>query len=219
MFFKQDGEGKAQVGVKKRSIPLLPLRDIIVFPHMVSQLFVGRERSICALDAAMARDKDVLLAAQKNAKTNEPSADDIYAVGTLGTVMQLLRLPDGTVKVLVEGKRRARIKRFAESDAFFLVEVDEMNEAWTRGVEIEALMRSAQAAFEMYVKLNKKVQPEVLMAVQAIENPAHLSDAMVANVPTIKVSDRQHLLEMEDAAKRLERSHRAFARGNRDSPG
>jgi ATP-dependent Lon protease len=207
MFFNKEGEGKSPIAGKRRTIPLLPLRDIIVFPHMVSQLFVGRERSICALDAAMARDKDVLLAAQKNAKTNEPAPEDIYTVGTLGTVMQLLRLPDGTVKVLVEGKRRARIKRFAESDSFFLVEVDDMNESWTRGVEIEALMRSAQAAFEMYVKLNKKVQPEVLMAVQAIENPTHLSDAIVANLPTIKVSDRQQLLEMEDAAKRLERLH------------
>ena len=94
--------------MKRRTVPLLPLRDIIVFPHMVSQLFVGRERSINALDAAMARDKDIFLAAQKNAKTNEPTPEDIFAVGTLGTVMQLLRLPDGTVKVLVEGKRRAR---------------------------------------------------------------------------------------------------------------
>ena len=115
-------------GAKRRTVPLLPLRDIIVFPHMVSQLFVGRERSINALDAAMARDKDIFLAAQKNAKTNEPTPDDIFTVGTLGTVMQLLRLPDGTVKVLVEGKRRARIKRFAQTDEFFLVEVEEIAE-------------------------------------------------------------------------------------------
>src|ERR1043165_10229910 len=111
MFFKND-DGKPGNNLKKRTVPLLPLRDIIVFPHMVSQLFVGRERSINALDAAMAREKDIFLAAQKNAKTNEPTPDDIFQVGTLGTIMQLLRLPDGTVKVLVEGKRRARIKRF-----------------------------------------------------------------------------------------------------------
>ena len=111
MFFNKENDGKPGSAVqKKRTVPLLPLRDIIVFPHMVSQLFVGRERSINALDAAMARDKDIFLAAQKNAKTNEPTPDDIYTVGTLGTVMQLLRLPDGTVKVLVEGKRRGRIK-------------------------------------------------------------------------------------------------------------
>ena len=105
MFFNKDADGKGSPLVKRRTVPLLPLRDIIVFPHMVSQLFVGRERSINALDAAMARDKDIFLAAQKNAKTNEPTPEDIFAVGTLGTVMQLLRLPDGTVKVLVEGKR------------------------------------------------------------------------------------------------------------------
>ncbi|HEY3818908.1 MAG TPA: endopeptidase La [Polyangiaceae bacterium] len=207
MFFNKENDGKTPPGAKKRTVPLLPLRDIIVFPHMVSQLFVGRERSINALDAAMARDKDIFLAAQKNAKTNEPTPEDIFQVGTLGTVMQLLRLPDGTVKVLVEGKRRARIKRFAQTDEFFLTEVEEIPEAWQRGVEVEALMRSVQSAFEMYVKLNKKVQPEVLMSVQTIDDPARLSDTIVANLPTIKLSDRQQLLEMEDASKRLERLH------------
>ena len=134
MFFNKDIDGKGPPpSVKRRTVPLLPLRDIIVFPHMVSQLFVGRERSINALDAAMARDKDIFLAAQKNAKTNEPTPDDIFQVGTLGTVMQLLRLPDGTVKVLVEGKRRARIKRFAQTDEFFLVEVEEIAGGWPRG--------------------------------------------------------------------------------------
>ena len=207
MFFNKDADGKGSPLVKRRTVPLLPLRDIIVFPYMVSQLFVGRERSINALDAAMARDKDIFLAAQKNAKTNEPTPEDIFAVGTLGTVMQLLRLPDGTVKVLVEGKRRAKIKRFAQTDEFFLVEVDEIAEVWPRGVEVEALMRSVQAAFELYVKLNKKVQPEVLMSVQTIDDPARLSDTIVANLPTIKLVDRQQLLETEDASKRLERLH------------
>jgi ATP-dependent Lon protease len=207
MFFNKESDGKGPPGAKRRTVPLLPLRDIIVFPHMVSQLFVGRERSINALDAAMARDKDIFLAAQKNAKTNEPTPEDIFTVGTLGTVMQLLRLPDGTVKVLVEGKRRARTKRFAQTDEFFVVEVEEIAEAWPRGVEVEALMRSVQAAFELYVKLNKKVQPEVLMSVQTIEDPARLSDTIVANLPTIKLTDRQQLLETEDASKRLERLH------------
>ncbi len=207
MFFNKDTDGKGPPLVKRRTVPLLPLRDIIVFPYMVSQLFVGRERSINALDAAMARDKDIFLAAQKNAKTNEPTPEDIFNVGTLGTVMQLLRLPDGTVKVLVEGKRRARVKRFVQTDEFFLVEVDEIAEAWPRGVEVEALMRSVQAAFELYVKLNKKVQPEVLMSVQTIDDPARLSDTIVANLPTIKLADRQQLLETEDASKRLERLH------------
>src|SRR5271165_3033679 len=204
MFFKSD-DGKP--GPKKRTVPLLPLRDIIVFPHMVSQLFVGRERSINALDAAMARDKDIFLAAQRNAKTNDPTPEDIFGVGTLGTVMQLLRLPDGTVKVLVEGKRRARTKKFVQTDEFFLVEVEELSDGGAKGVEVEALIRSVQSAFEMYVKLNKKVQPEVLMGVGTIDDPARLSDAIVANLPTVKLSDRQALLEMEDAQKRLERLH------------
>src|SRR6478735_7582375 len=204
MFFKTD-DGKP--GPKKRSVPLLPLRDIIVFPHMVSQLFVGRERSINALDAAMSRDKDIFLAAQKNAKTNEPTPDDIFQVGTLGTIMQLLRLPDGTVKVLVEGKKRARVKKFPQTEEYFLVEVDEIPDSTAKGVEVEALMRSVQAAFEMYVKLNKKVQPEVLMSVQTIDDAARLSDTIVGNLPTIRLTDRQALLEMEDAVKRLERLH------------
>src|SRR5277367_6859957 len=152
MFFNKDNDGKGPpAGARRRTVPLLPLRDIIVFPHMVSQLFVGRERSINALDAAMTREKDIFLAAQKNAKTNEPTPEDIFTVGTLGTVMQLLRLPDGTVKVLVEGKRRAKIKRFAQTDEYFLVEVEDIVEAKVAGVEIEALTRSVQAAFEMYV--------------------------------------------------------------------
>ncbi|MBL8612867.1 MAG: endopeptidase La [Myxococcales bacterium] len=205
MFFKND-DGKDKGG-KKRILPLLPLRDIIVFPHMVSQLFVGRERSINALDAAMTRDKDIFLAAQKNKNTNEPTPDDIFQVGTLGTVMQLLRLPDGTVKVLVEGKRRARTRRFAQTDEFFVVEVEEIVENVARGVEVEALVRSVQGAFETYVKLNKKVQPEVLMQVQTIDDPARLSDTIVANLPTVKLADRQSLLETDDSSKRLEKLH------------
>src|SRR4029079_13064700 len=152
---------------------------------------------INALDAAMTRDKEIFLAAQKNAKTNEPTPDDIFAVGTVGTVMQLLRLPDGTVKVLVEGKRRARTKKFVQTDEYLLVEVEDIVETSGRTVETEALMRSVQSALEMYVKLNKKVQPEVLMSVQTIDDPARLSDTIVANLPTIKLADRQGLLEMD----------------------
>jgi ATP-dependent Lon protease len=212
MFFNKDkdkdNDGKSGALMARRRVaPLLPLRDIIVFPHMVSQLFVGRERSISALDAAMARDKDIFLAAQKNAKTNEPTPDDIFGVGTIGTIMQMLRLPDGTVKVLVEGKRRAKVRRFVQSDDCFIVEVDEILEQGVRGVEVEALMRSVQSAFEIYVKLNKKVQPEILMSVQTIDEPARLSDTIVANLPTVKLVDRQHLLETDDAGKRLERLH------------
>src|SRR5690349_11867088 len=203
MFFKN--EGGAGPGTRRRTLPLLPLRDITVFPHMVSQLFVGRERSINALNEAMNRDKEIFLSAQKNAKTNEPSPEDIFAVGTIGTVMQLLRLPDGTVKVLVEGKQRARVKRFQENDDYFLVEIEEIAETAQLTVEIEALMRSVQATFEMYVKLNKKVEPEVLMSVQAIDDPARLSDTIIANLPTVKLSDRQAQLENAEPKKRLDR--------------
>ena len=120
MFFRNDDkkDPKSKGGV--RTVPLLPLRDIIVFPHMVVPLFVGREKSIAALEEAMSHDKDILLAAQKKAKTNEPAPDDIFDTGTLGTILQLLRLPDGTVKVLVEGKKRARVRRYASQDKFFL---------------------------------------------------------------------------------------------------
>src|SRR5215475_12360131 len=125
MLFKNDDPA----GAKARKLPLLPLRDIIVFPHMVVPLFVGREKSINALDEAMSGGREILLSAQKKAKTNEPTIDDIFTVGTLAVIMQLLRLPDGTVKVLVEGKRRARIRRFAQTDGFFMVEAEDIPEA------------------------------------------------------------------------------------------
>ncbi|WP_394838489.1 endopeptidase La [Pendulispora rubella] len=206
MFFKADGDPKT-MNNKRRIVPLLPLRDIVVFPHMGTRLFVGRERSINALDAAMVRDKEIFLAAQKDAKANEPVPDDIFAVGTLGAVRQLLRLPDGTVQVVVEGVKRARVRRYVQTDEFFLVEAEEIAETGTRTVEVEALMRSSQAAFEMYVKLNKKVQPEVLVEVQSVDDPARLADMIVANLLTIKLADKQALLECEDASKRLERLH------------
>src|SRR5215217_2893844 len=202
MFFKSDGTN-GQAG--RRVVPALPLRDIIVFPHMVSQLFVGRERSIAALDEAMTQNKEIFLAAQRSAKTNDPTPDDIYAVGTLGTIVQLLRLADGTVKVLVEGRQRARVRRYLDSADFFQVELEEIIEAIPTDVEVEALIRSVQSTFEVYVKLNKKVQPEVLMSVQSIEDASKLSDTIAANLPTIKLADRQGLLEMEEPKKRLER--------------
>jgi len=201
MFFKNDPSGKANA----RTIPALPLRDIIVFPHMVSQLFVGRDKSIAALDEAMARDKDIFLAAQKSAKTNDPTPEDIYAVGTVGTIVQLLRLADGTVKVLVEGRSRARVRRYLESADYFLAEIEEIPEQSEADVEVEALIRSVQSTFEVYVKLNKKVQPEVLMSVQSVDDASKLSDSIAANLPTIKLADRQGLLEMDEPKKRLER--------------
>src|SRR3954452_19960022 len=137
MFFKNDDQKKKGA----RTVPLLPLRDIIVFPHMVVPLFVGREKSINALEQAMNHDKEIVLSAQKKAKTNDPTPDDIFAVGTVGQIIQLLRLPDGTVKVLVEGKRRVRLQRFVPNEEFFLVEVDEISDLQEKSVEIEAPMR------------------------------------------------------------------------------
>src|ERR1044071_702475 len=146
MFFnKNDGPG---AGREKRVLPLLPLRDIIVFPHMVVPLFVGREKSINALEEAMGTDKEILLAAQRKAKTNDPTPQDIFEMGTIGTIIQLLRLPDGTVKVLVEGKMRARIDKFVPNEEFFLCEVDQVDELSQSSVEVEALMRSVQSTFE-----------------------------------------------------------------------
>ncbi len=185
-------------------VPLLPLRDIIVFPHMVVPLFVGREKSISALEDAMSKEKDILLVAQVNAKTNDPRDEDIYKVGTLGTIIQLLRLPDGTVKVLIEGKRRARIKRFVPNPSFFLVEVEEIQENRDLTVEVEALMRSIKVAFESYVKLNKRIPPEMLASVATIDDPSRLADTIVAHL-SLKLPDKQKILEVESPAERLER--------------
>src|SRR5688572_17665785 len=142
MFFRNDSNDKG--ASERKTLPALPLRDIIVFPHMVSQLFVGRDKSIAALDEAMARDKEIFLAAQKSAKTNDPSPDDIYAVGTVGTIVQLLRLADGTVKVLIEGRNRAKVRRYVENGDFFLAEIEDIGERIEAGVEVEALIRSVQ---------------------------------------------------------------------------
>ena len=204
MFFhKNDDDTKNEGG--KTMVPLLPLRDIIVFPHMVVPLFVGREKSINALEEAMSHEKRILLAAQKKAKTNDPSPDDIFQVGTVGTIIQLLRLPDGTVKVLVEGKHRARIQRFIPNEEFFLCDVETIPDEPVSSVEVEALMRSVQATFETYVKLNKRIAPEMLNTVQAIDDPSRLADTVVVQLTQIKLDDRQEILETTDPAKRLER--------------
>ena len=202
-IFSRSDDGKRD-GKKARSVPLLPLRDIIVFPHMVVPLFVGRQKSIAALEEAMAHDKTVLLCAQKKAKTNEPAADDIFAVGTMGAIIQLLRLPDGTVKVLVEGKQRARVRRFLDSERFLLVEAEDIEEASERTVELEALMRSVQSTFEAYVKLNKRIPPEMLTSVASIDDPARLADTIVAHL-SLKLQDKQSILETESPSKRLEK--------------
>ncbi|MET0151701.1 MAG: endopeptidase La [Candidatus Binatia bacterium] len=205
MLFRNDkGEKKEGPSGGGLRVPLLPLRDIIVFPHMVVPLFVGRQKSIKALEEAMNKQKFILLAAQKDAKTNDPGEEDIYRVGTLGTVVQLLRLPDGTVKVLVEGKKRARIQHYVDHPEYFLVEVEELEEAVPRGTEVEALLRSVSSTFENYVKLNKKIPPEMVMSVAAIDDPSRLSDTIAAHLG-VKIEDKQTLLELFDPTERLEK--------------
>jgi ATP-dependent Lon protease len=184
-------------------LPLLPLRDLIIFPHMMMPLFVGREKSINALEDAMSKQTDIVLAAQKDAKTNNPEPKDIYSVGTIGTIIQLLRLPDGTVKVLVEGKRRVKIKNFVSNESFFIVSIDDVNEEVANPVETNALLRSVKNTFETYVKLNKRIPPEILMRVSTIENPGELSDIIVAQL-NLKLEEKQKALEILDPGKRLE---------------
>ena len=207
MFFHKnnDDEKRNEGRGNPRVVPLLPLRDIIVFPHMVVTLFVGREKSINALEEAMGHEKEILLAAQRKAKTNDPAPEDIYAVGTVGVIIQLLRLPDGTVKVLVEGKRRAQIARFVPNEEFLLCEVDVVEEPAVDPVAVEALVRSVHRTFEQYVKLNKRITPETVVTVQTIEDASQLADTIVGHLQSIKLADRQEMLETSDPLKRLER--------------
>jgi ATP-dependent Lon protease len=207
-IFRNDDEsdsvgGSPPAGGDVRVVPLLPLRDIVVFPHMVVPLFVGRARSIQALEDAMANERDLLLCAQREAGEDEPTEDDIHEVGTLGSIIQLLRLPDGTVKVLVEGKSRARIVRFASIEPFFACEIEALSVPPEPAVESEALVRTVHSAFEKYVKLNKKVPPETLNAVSAISDPGRLADTIVAHL-NLQLDERQELLETAAPAKRLE---------------
>ena len=206
MFPFRGDDGKKGEPRKLRVLPLLPLRDIIVFPHMVVPLYVGREKSVAALDDAMKHDNDILLVAQKKAKTNEPTPEDIFGVGTLGTIIHpgVVRLPDGTVKVLVEGKKRAAIRRYLGTEEFFQVEIEEIEDVVEKTVELEALVRTVQGVFESYVNLNKRVQRDMVMAVATIDDPARLADTIVAQL-SLKLNDKQALLETENAAKRLEK--------------
>ena len=184
--------------------PVLPLRDIVVFPHMIVPLFVGREKSVRALEDVMKDDKKILLIAQRNAADDDPSSDDIYEVGTISTVLQLLKLPDGTVKVLVEGVARARVIRFSENDEFFEVYADVMPEKESEEAEIEALSRSVVSQFEQYLKLNKKVSPEVLVSVNQIEEYGKLVDTIASHL-ALKIPKKQELLEVDVVSERMEK--------------
>jgi ATP-dependent Lon protease len=184
-------------------MPVLALRDVVVYPHMVIPLFVGREKSIRCLEAAMEKDKQIFLVAQKDAGKDEPETDDIFTVGTVATILQLLKLPDGTVKVLVEGNQRGKIDKFVSTEDFFIAEVLSSADTDLDESEQEVLVRSAISQFEGYVKLNKKIPPEVLTSLNGIEDAARLADTMAAHMP-LKLSEKQKVLEMLDVTERLE---------------
>jgi ATP-dependent Lon protease len=188
----------------KDVFPVLPLRDIVVFPHMIVPLFVGREKSINALEEVMRADKQILLAAQKNATDDDPAGDAIFEVGTLASVLQLLKLPDGTVKVLVEGASRAKITKYTARADYFEAEVARIPEQTGPKEELEALARSAVSQFEGYVKLNKKISPEVLGAVSQIEDYSKLADTIASHL-AIKIAEKQEILETNVVSERLER--------------
>jgi ATP-dependent Lon protease len=199
-------ESKDKKSVVK--VPLLPLRDVIIFPHMVVPLFVGREKSINALEECVNKKQDLFLVAQRQATTVSPGEKDIFQVGTLGSILQILRLPDNTVKVLIEGKKRGRIVEYAETDRMIEAVVEEIgDEASQSGegvVEVEAMVRSLKATFENYVKLNKRIPPEMLMSVNTVDEPSRLADLVVAHL-NLKLEDKQEILEIADPAKRLEK--------------
>ena len=184
-------------------IPVLPLRDVVVYPHMVIPLFVGRDRSIQALQQSMERDKRILLVAQTDAGQDNPAADAIYRIGTVSTILQLLKLPDGTVKVLVEGGQRARVDQFEDGESFLAADVTLLESGPDDGREIEALTRSLLAHFEQYVKLSKKTPPEILASLSGIENAARLADTVAAHL-AVKIEQKQAILEIHDTRERLE---------------
>lgn len=184
-------------------LPVLPLRDVVVYPHMVIPLFVGREKSIRCLETAMAQDKHIILVAQRDAELDEPTKDDIFEVGTVASILQLLKLPDGTVKVLVEGGRRARITRYTQEADFFVAKAEYLESEPLEDKEEEVLVRSAIGQFEGYIKLNKKIPPEVLTSLSGIDEAARLADTMAAHMP-LKLEDKQSVLEMTNIGERLE---------------
>ncbi len=185
------------------NLPLLPLRDVVVFPHMVIPLFVGRPRSIRALEAAMESGKSIMLAAQKSAGKDDPTADDVYEIGCVATILQMLKLPDGTVKVLVEGAERARVQSIQDAETHFTSEILPIAPDQNQSPEIEALRRAIVSQFEQYVKLNKKIPPEILTSLGGIDDPGRLADTIAAHLP-LKLEQKQNMLEIFPTAERLE---------------
>lgn len=190
--------------IEKDKIPLLPLRDIVIFPGMVVPLFIGRERSINALKYALSEGKEVFLVAQKNAVMDEPNQKDLYSYGTVGTVLQLLKMPDGTVKSLIEGKERAKIETFINHGDFIMAEVDKIEDHYVPDSRIDALIRNIQSSFKSYAELNQKIGDDVAQSISAINDPIRLINSIAAHL-SVKLKDKQPLLEIEDAANRLEK--------------
>ncbi|MGZ5938673.1 MAG: LON peptidase substrate-binding domain-containing protein, partial [Rhizomicrobium sp.] len=184
--------------------PVLPLRDIVVFPHMIVPLFVGREKSVRALEEVMSDEKQILLLTQKNKDDDDPSSDALHRIGTLATVLQLLKLPDQTVRVLVEGKGRARVTGFVPRSDFFQATIEKIPDSVSDAKETEALIRTVKTNFEQYIKLNKKVPAETLASVAQIEDAAKLADTVASHL-SVKIADRQALLETLDTVERLEK--------------
>ncbi|MBW2618966.1 MAG: LON peptidase substrate-binding domain-containing protein, partial [Deltaproteobacteria bacterium] len=201
MFKKKTQTQKAASG---HTIPLLPLRDIVVFPHMVAPLFVGRDKSISALEYAMSLDKRVFLAAQKDAQVDKPDRSDIFEVGTIGVILQLLRLPDGTVKALIEGKERGVVTSHLEHADFFLVEVKPLVDEPSTPLEVQASLRSVISTFKTYARLNKKIPHDVVSSLDSMADPAAVADTVAAHLP-LKVADKQELLSIQTLSERLER--------------
>jgi ATP-dependent Lon protease len=186
-----------------RFLPILPLRDIVVFPQRIVPLFVGREKSVAALEAAMGADRELFLVAQLDPSEDDPDREAMYDLGVIATAMQLLKLPDGTVRVLVEGAKRARLVNLAPSEGYLIAEVEEVDEEAADGAETQALMRSVVDQFENYAKLNKRLPPETGIQLGEIDQASALADAVASNL-SIKVADKQALLGELNPARRLE---------------
>ena len=189
--------------IEEKVYPLLPLRDIVIFPHMIVPLFVGREKSVKALDMAMNDDRQIILLTQKDPTIDNPTAEEMFSVGTMGSIVQLLRLPDGTVKALVEGVKRVKIKNFTDADSCFQAQAEEIEDKINEKDDITAFMRSLMAQFEEYVRLNKKIPPEILLSIGQIEDPSKLTDVIASHL-SLKLANRQNLLETQNVFTRLE---------------
>ncbi|MBU2226480.1 MAG: endopeptidase La [Proteobacteria bacterium] len=199
-----DRENYGGAGERIMDIPLLPLRDVVVFPHMIVPLFVGRERSIAALESAMKEEKGIFLVAQKSAQKDDPGEQDIHQIGTIGIIIQLLRLPDGTVKVLVEGKKRGIIRKYLPCEDFYLVCAEEMKDLeMADKVRVEALRRSVRESFETYAKMTKKVHLEMVGTIASIEDPSKLGDVIISQI-NAKLDDKQKILEIASVPERME---------------